>query len=149
MVTLVLPYGVLELGYYLTAGGESPFESWFDGLDVSAAAKVSVALVRCRRPLILENGTKPMLRYYHALFTECLKGEVSDDTLHSWNGCRRQAVNKKMRPRPPVRCAKGDADNQPRYASNRNDLRSDYVAVERSCACGSHRTKLCEYRSEQ
>jgi len=42
----VLPYGVLELRYYLTAGGESPFESWFDGLDAAAAAKVSVALVR-------------------------------------------------------------------------------------------------------
>jgi putative addiction module killer protein len=42
----VLPYGVLKLRYYLTAGGESPFESWFDGLDAAAAAKVSVALVR-------------------------------------------------------------------------------------------------------
>ena len=42
----MLPYRVLELRYYLTAGGESPFESWFDGLDASAAAKVSVALVR-------------------------------------------------------------------------------------------------------
>jgi putative addiction module killer protein len=37
---------VLELRYYLTAGGESPFESWFDDLDAAAAAKVSVALVR-------------------------------------------------------------------------------------------------------
>jgi putative addiction module killer protein len=42
----VLPYGVLELRYYLTAGGQSPFESWFDDLDAAAAAKVSVALVR-------------------------------------------------------------------------------------------------------
>jgi putative addiction module killer protein len=42
----VLPYGVLELRYYHTAGGESPFEIWFDGLDAAAAAKVSVALVR-------------------------------------------------------------------------------------------------------
>ena len=45
-VTLVLPYGVLELRYYLTAGGESPFESWFSDLDAAGAAKVSVALVR-------------------------------------------------------------------------------------------------------
>ena len=42
----MLPYGVLELRYYLTAGGEGPFESWFDSLDAAAAAKVSVALVR-------------------------------------------------------------------------------------------------------
>jgi hypothetical protein len=37
---------VLVLRYYLTAGGESPFESWFTDLDAAAAAKVSVALVR-------------------------------------------------------------------------------------------------------
>ncbi|MGC9959031.1 type II toxin-antitoxin system RelE/ParE family toxin [Roseiarcus sp.] len=42
----MLPYRVLELRYYLTAGGESPFESWFSDLDAAAAAKVSVALVR-------------------------------------------------------------------------------------------------------
>ena len=42
----MLPYGVLELRYYLTAGGESPFESWFSDLDAAAAAKVSVALMR-------------------------------------------------------------------------------------------------------
>ena len=42
----MLPYRVLELRYYLTAGGESPFESWFDDLDAAAAAKVSVAVVR-------------------------------------------------------------------------------------------------------
>jgi putative component of toxin-antitoxin plasmid stabilization module len=42
----VLPYRVLELRYYLSAGGESPFESWFSDLDAAAAAKVSVALVR-------------------------------------------------------------------------------------------------------
>ena len=41
----MLPSGVLELRYYLTAGGESPFEGWFDDLDAAAAAKVSVALV--------------------------------------------------------------------------------------------------------
>ena len=42
----MLPSGGLELRYYLTAGGESPFEGWFDDLDAAAAAKVSVALVR-------------------------------------------------------------------------------------------------------
>jgi putative component of toxin-antitoxin plasmid stabilization module len=42
----MLPLRVLELRYYLTAGGESPFESWFSDLDAAAAAKVSVALVR-------------------------------------------------------------------------------------------------------
>ena len=42
----MLPYRMLVLRYYLTAGGESPFESWFSDLDAAAAAKVSVALVR-------------------------------------------------------------------------------------------------------
>jgi putative addiction module killer protein len=42
----VLPYRVSALRYYLTAGGESPFESWFSDLDAPAAAKVSVTLVR-------------------------------------------------------------------------------------------------------
>ena len=42
----MLPFGVIELRYYLTAGGESPFQGWFDDLDAAAAAKVSVALVR-------------------------------------------------------------------------------------------------------
>lgn len=42
----MLPLRVLELRYYLTGDGKSPFESWFDGLDAAAAAKVSVALVR-------------------------------------------------------------------------------------------------------
>ena len=32
----MLPYRVLELRYYLTAGGESPFESWFSDLDAAA-----------------------------------------------------------------------------------------------------------------
>ena len=35
-----------ELRYYLTAGGESPFGSWFSDLDAATAAKVTVALVR-------------------------------------------------------------------------------------------------------
>jgi hypothetical protein len=42
----VLRFVMLQLRYYLTAGGESPFESWFSDLDAAAAAKVSVALVR-------------------------------------------------------------------------------------------------------
>ena len=42
----MLPCRVLELRYYLTADGKSPFESWFSDLDPAAAAKVSVALVR-------------------------------------------------------------------------------------------------------
>jgi putative addiction module killer protein len=37
---------MLELRYYLSGDGKSPFESWFDDLDAAAAAKVSVALVR-------------------------------------------------------------------------------------------------------
>jgi putative addiction module killer protein len=42
----MLPFGGLVLRYYLTADGESPFESWFSDLAAPAAAKVSVALVR-------------------------------------------------------------------------------------------------------
>jgi putative addiction module killer protein len=42
----VLPYGVLELRYYLGVDGRSPFEEWFSGLDAAAGAKVSVALAR-------------------------------------------------------------------------------------------------------
>ena len=42
----MLPYEVPVLRYYLTAGGESPFESWFSDLDAAAAAKVTVALAR-------------------------------------------------------------------------------------------------------
>ena len=42
----MLPYGVLELRYYLAGDGESPFAEWFSGLDVAAGAKVSVALAR-------------------------------------------------------------------------------------------------------
>ena len=35
-----------ELRYYLRGDGESPFEEWFSELDATAAAKVSVALIR-------------------------------------------------------------------------------------------------------
>ena len=37
---------MLELRYYLTSDGQSPFEGWFTELDAAAAAKVSVALAR-------------------------------------------------------------------------------------------------------
>ena len=37
---------MLELRYYLTGDGRSPFESWFSDIDAAAAAKVAVALVR-------------------------------------------------------------------------------------------------------
>ena len=47
----MLPYGVLELRYYLAGDGESPFEEWFSGLDAAAGAKVSVALARWGRAI--------------------------------------------------------------------------------------------------
>jgi putative addiction module killer protein len=37
---------VLEIRYYLTSDGQSPFEKWFAGLDPSARAKVTTAIVR-------------------------------------------------------------------------------------------------------
>jgi putative addiction module killer protein len=37
---------MIELRYYLTGDGKSPFEEWFSGLDAQAAAKVTKALVR-------------------------------------------------------------------------------------------------------
>jgi putative addiction module killer protein len=42
----MLPVEMLELRYYLASDGGSPFEKWFTGLDATAAAKVSTALVR-------------------------------------------------------------------------------------------------------
>jgi putative addiction module killer protein len=42
----MLPSDAIELRFYLAETGESPFDTWFDGLDPAAAAKVSVALVR-------------------------------------------------------------------------------------------------------
>src|SRR5579863_4032249 len=42
----MLPLFMIELRYYLTDSGESPFEDWFSELDAQAAAKVSVALAR-------------------------------------------------------------------------------------------------------
>jgi putative addiction module killer protein len=46
LVTYVLPIDVRELRVYLSADGRSPFAGWFDVLDASAAAKVTVALSR-------------------------------------------------------------------------------------------------------
>jgi putative addiction module killer protein len=37
---------VLELRYYLTPDGRSPFETWFSSLDPAAASKVTVAIAR-------------------------------------------------------------------------------------------------------
>ena len=37
---------MIELRYYLSGDGKSPFEEWFSRLDAQAAAKVAKALVR-------------------------------------------------------------------------------------------------------
>ena len=37
---------MIELRYYQTGNGKSPFEEWFSGIDAQAAAKVTTALVR-------------------------------------------------------------------------------------------------------
>lgn len=37
---------VLEIRYYLSPDGQSPFEGWFAGLNAEARAKVAVALAR-------------------------------------------------------------------------------------------------------
>ena len=42
----MLPSSPIELRYYLTPTGQSPFESWFTSLNNQAAAKVTVALAR-------------------------------------------------------------------------------------------------------
>ena len=42
----MLPCVVLEIRYYLTSDGQSPFEKWFAGLDLTARAKVTTAIVR-------------------------------------------------------------------------------------------------------
>jgi hypothetical protein len=44
MVTLALPYLMLELRYYCDSVGESPFEDWFRDLDAAAAAKKKVSV---------------------------------------------------------------------------------------------------------
>ncbi len=38
----------MEIVEYLDASGQSPFADWFDGLDVQAARRVTVALTRIR-----------------------------------------------------------------------------------------------------
>jgi putative addiction module killer protein len=42
----VLPSVVLEIRYYLSPDGQSPFEKWFAELDPVARAKVTTAMVR-------------------------------------------------------------------------------------------------------
>jgi putative addiction module killer protein len=42
----MLPKVMLEMRYYVASDGRSPFEAWFSALHATAAAKVSVALVR-------------------------------------------------------------------------------------------------------
>ena len=37
---------MIELRYYLTGDGKSPFGDWFSQLDAAAAAKVTVAITR-------------------------------------------------------------------------------------------------------
>lgn len=37
---------MLEIRYYLSTDGQSPFEKWFAGLDAVARAKVTTAIVR-------------------------------------------------------------------------------------------------------
>jgi putative addiction module killer protein len=37
---------MIELRYYLTGDGKSPFEDWFSRLEAAAAAKITVALTR-------------------------------------------------------------------------------------------------------
>jgi putative component of toxin-antitoxin plasmid stabilization module len=42
----VLPLKAVGVLEYLELGGRSAFAEWFDGLNASAAAKVSIALAR-------------------------------------------------------------------------------------------------------
>ena len=42
----MLPPRAVELRYFLTVSGKSPFEEWFSSLDAIAAAKIVVALAR-------------------------------------------------------------------------------------------------------
>lgn len=41
-----------DLRFYLSGDGSAPFETWFSGLEASAAAKVTVALSRLERGAI-------------------------------------------------------------------------------------------------
>lgn len=42
----MLPAPVVDIRYYLTGDGTSPFEDWFSALDAKAAAKVAAAVAR-------------------------------------------------------------------------------------------------------
>jgi putative addiction module killer protein len=46
LVTLVLPYGVIDVREYLAADGSSPYAKWFNALNGPAAAKVAIAITR-------------------------------------------------------------------------------------------------------
>ena len=61
----MLPLCVITLRYYLTEGGQSPFESWFVSLDATAKAKVTVALAR------LEQGNTSSLKGVGEGVVEC------------------------------------------------------------------------------
>ena len=47
-----------DLRFYLSGDGSTPFETWFSGLEASAAAKVTVALSRLERGAI--SNVKPV-----------------------------------------------------------------------------------------
>jgi putative addiction module killer protein len=42
----MLPIKMLDLRYFITSDGRSPFEDWFAALDAQAAAKITIALVK-------------------------------------------------------------------------------------------------------
>jgi putative addiction module killer protein len=42
----MLPIKMLDLRYFITSDGLSPFEDWFASLDGQAAAKITIALVK-------------------------------------------------------------------------------------------------------
>ena len=50
----MLPSDVLEIRYYLSLDGRSPFEKWFAGLDPVARAKVTTAIVRLEQNAMIE-----------------------------------------------------------------------------------------------
>ena len=64
----------LEVVYYREASGKAPFESWFELLDNTAAAKVNVALLR------MEAG--------NFSDSKLLKGGIWERRIHSGPGYR-------------------------------------------------------------
>jgi hypothetical protein len=42
----MLPVIVIEMLFYISADGASPFEKWFSGPNSAAAAKVTVSIAR-------------------------------------------------------------------------------------------------------